>query len=148
MRYEVADQQTASDSGHAVAEPAARRDAALEAEFATACRLVTRPVGEPTSVTLVVEAKEPGDDAFWAALNARVAELAWQYGVEIWLALDGTEIRARIRPYQPEPPPAPRALTAAPSTDRAERGRLGWRARWHAAIEGVTRREHARSGRG
>jgi hypothetical protein len=90
-------------------------DHALDRDLAHACALVGAATGAGTQVILETTAGAHPVDLFWAACDARAAQLCDRYGVELWLVEEQGQIRIRIERYQ-----ADDAVVAART------GRAGW----------------------
>lgn len=88
-------------------------DPLLDRQLAAACRSVGDPACGCTEVAIFATLGAHDPDVYWAACDARTAELALDCGVEIWLAQEDAAGAIRIR-VEPSAPPAQQAGAPGP----------------------------------
>ena len=122
----------------AAAPTLAQLDDAFDRELVRACALVERSGHPCARVVLVGDVGGCSPDQFWVACNARAAELATMYGVEMLLVVEGSAMSIRVEPHDAR---ADAAIVAGP----APRSRCMWP--WQSRHRCVQQRAaHATSG--
>lgn len=96
------------NDAEAVTSPVPLRllDRALDREFTRACALVGAAAEAGTQVILTANAGAHPVALFWAACDARAAQLCDRYGVELLLIEEHGQVQIRIDRYQPPGPVA------------------------------------------
>src|SRR5262245_49592259 len=107
--------------------PLGTLDGDLDRQFARACALVAQAAPYGARADLVTTAGRHPVPQFWAACDARAAQLCNRYGVEILLVEEAGEVRIRIEHHT-----AP-GQDATPGTPAPVRPRRPWPGRWWAA---------------